>query len=103
MLRPDIQLGTILVHSIGFGCDIYYQVMHRTPKRLKVRMLQGRLVNRNIKMQTYDILPTKGKFQEGVQYEYVTLGINGKGQIGPSLRLQWWKVWDGKQLPQWSP
>ncbi len=122
-----IEVGTILVHSIGFGCDKFWQVISSTPKSIKARKLEHKVVNRNIKQQTCDYLPIPNKFEPPeIADKYVKKLKNGKPgfkkvdqntitlkvvqdekdknsiRIGPMKRLMWWNIWDGKQRNQWS-
>jgi len=104
MNKPEITVGSILVNSIGCGYDVYYQVVHRTPKRLKTIRLKEKTVNLSVKHQTCDILPKPGEFaDEGSRDREVTLAVHDDGRIGPRQRMEWWSVWEGKALNQWSP
>lgn len=95
-----IKVGTILVNSIGCGCDVFYEVVHATPKTVKVREIQYAMTKRNVKNQTCDIKPIPGAFLEGAKP--FSLRIAADGRIGPQQRMIWWRVYDGKPLDQYS-
>jgi hypothetical protein len=99
MLLPEIKNGTILVHSIGSGCDSFYQVVSRSDKRLRCREIQYRAINVRPKFQTCDIVPLKDEFRGD---KVTSLAISEQGRIGPIKRLMGWRVWDGKKLNQYS-
>lgn len=112
-----VKIGTILVHSIGFGCDEFWQVVKATEKTITARKLNYKVVNRNIKCQSCDIVPVKNSFAPPnmrfrnsktkagfVKYDenIITLRVSQDGKIGPSERLMWWNVWKGKKQNQYS-
>lgn len=96
-----INIGTILVHSIGCGCDSFFQVVNATPRTVVVRELQDAIVKRDIKYQTYDIRPIPNMFV--TDSELIRLRIAPDGRIGPRERMIWWSVYDGKAINQYSP
>ena len=98
-------LGTILVHSIGWGCDIFYQVVAVTPKSVMAKKLDPKVVNRNVQCQTCDYLPVKDRFEknETSQDHLVKLMVKEDGQIGPIKRCDGWHIWNGKAQEQYSP
>lgn len=117
-----IEVGSILVHSIGCGCDEFYQVVKATEKTVTARRLEYRIVRGSVKNQCMDILPIKDKFLppsmshkyiggykagKSVFKEYdeniVKLRISDDGRIGPVKRMIWWHVFDGKKKEQYSP
>jgi hypothetical protein len=85
------------VHSIGSGCDTFYAVVKLSPKSVLVRELDYQIVEQDIKNQTHKIKPVS-KYADS---KPIRLRLHD-GQIGPSKRLMWWRVWDGKPRPQWS-
>lgn len=103
---PEITVGTILKHSIGCGHDSFYQVIDRHNNTLRVQRLESKPINVNVRCQTCDYVPYKGKFCVGGQHDLVTLRLKmdqrGQVQIGPIKRLNWWSVWDGEPKGQWS-
>jgi len=127
-INTKIPKGTILVYSIGSGCNELWQVIDSTPKFVRARQIKYKIVNRSIKRQTFDKLPIKdaflppemddkylGGFKAGkprfkkvdknlillkvVPDPYDKSGI----KIGPSKRLMWWTIWQGNPLDQYSP
>ena len=127
-VNTKIPKGTILVYSIGSGCDELWQVIDSTPKFVKARAIKEKIVNRSIKRQTFDILPIKdaflppemeskyiGGYKEGkprfkeVDKNLILLKVvpdaNRKSglRIGPIKRLIWWTIWQNKALNQYSP
>lgn len=99
-----IPTGTILVHSIGCGCDQFWQVVKSTPKSVTVRNLESIVAKRNIKAQTCDYTAKKDHFDypRAEKRLGVKTDRRGEQQIGPVKRLMWWSVWDGKSRSQWS-
>jgi hypothetical protein len=102
-MRANVKVGDILVHSIGFGHDTFYQIIKRTDKTVRVVKLKEKIVNRSIKFQTCDYLPIKDKFVEGDDNSFFTLKLQDNGKIGPYKRLDGWWVWDGKKQNQYCP
>jgi hypothetical protein len=103
-IQPDIKVGTILIHSIGFGCDSFYQVMKRSQSTVFVKKLDPMVIHRNVKQQTCDYWPIPNQFMadNGSSGHNYTLRLKNHGDIGPCKRLMWWKVWDGQPKNQWS-
>ena len=96
----ELGIGTILRHSIGFGCDSFYQVIYRTAKTVTVRSIESKYVKYSVKHQSGDAVPIPNKFDSE---ETKVLRIAEDGQIGPTKRLIWWAIWEGKPLNQYSP
>jgi hypothetical protein len=101
-MRADVKVGDILVRSIGWGHDVFYQITKRTEKTVKVTRLDYKPVNRSIKFQTKSIVPIKNKFVLDSQYSFFTLKLHDNGDIGPNKRMIGWGVWNGKKIDQWS-
>jgi hypothetical protein len=99
-MNAPIKVGTILVNSIGCGCDVFYEVIRSTPKTVKVREIHYVVVKCSRKNQTHDIKPIPGAFREGGTP--LSLRIAADGRIGPQKRMIWWRVYDGKPLDQYS-
>ena len=116
-----MKTGEILVHSIGCGCDTFYQVVKATKKFVVAKKLEEKTVRHNVKLQQWDTVPIKDKFSKpNMQHKYlggyregkerykivdkntVKLKIADDGHIGPLKRMIWWNVWDGKRLNQYS-
>ena len=114
--------GEILVHSIGCGCDSFWQVVEATGKFVVVKRLEEKIINRNVRCQTYDIVPIKNKFCppkmdskylggykagnpkfKEVDKNTLKLKIADDGHIGPIKRMIWWKKWSGKKQNQYCP
>lgn len=98
-------LGTILVHSIGWGHDRFYQVVSVTPKTVVARRLNPQVVNQSTEWQTCDYLPVKNRFDDGewTMEKIVRLVVKEDGQIGPIKRCDGWHIWNGKAQEQYSP
>jgi len=101
-MRADVNVGDILVHSIGFGCDSFFQVVKKTEKTVTVCGIETKSINHKVKHQTFDYVPVKDKFDKSCNAETFTLKLKDNGDIGPCKRLMWWRVWDGKPKNQWS-
>ena len=105
MIAPDIKEGTILVHSIGSGHDTFYQVVRRTEKTVNARQLCYKLADKvDVKRQTMEVLPIKDDFENvaSVRLRLTETHREPGYRIGPEVRMQWWSVWDGKALNQFS-
>lgn len=98
-----IPLNTILVYSIGSGCDTFYKVIKSTPKRVTVRRLESDVVKRYPESQSCDIRPSKKFYGEVTQTLGVKLDRFERLQIGPAKRYQGWHVWNKEPLLQYSP
>lgn len=100
-----IPVGTILDHSIGCGCNNFYQVIKSSAKSVTVRKLQEKVLNRDIKRQTFDAAPKPGCFEP--DEKPFRLGVKldrfGELQIGPIKRMMWWSIYSGKPRAQYSP
>ena len=99
-MNDKIENGTIINHSIGCGCNEFFQVVKKTDKTITVKKIRTKIVNRNIKMQTFDYLPHKDNFVPDEKPK--VLRIHDDGSIGPTKRMMWWGVWDGTPKKQWS-
>jgi hypothetical protein len=97
-----IQVGLFLKHSIGSGCDQFYQVIKRTPSMIEVRLLENLVLKRCPHTQGCTIIPVPHKFATGHQYEYRKLKLHPNGDIGPAKRMMWWSLWNSKACPQYS-
>lgn len=112
----------ILVHSIGCGCDEFWQVVKTTPKTVTARRIEYGIVKQSVKHQSMEIAPVKDKFvPPSIEHKYIGGYRDGKskfkkadgntiklriaedGHIGPIVRMEWWRKWDGKSLNQYSP
>lgn len=129
MLKQNapIPIGTIIVHSIGCGCDEFWQVTQSSNKFIIARKIEDKIINRNIKRQTCDYIPVKNKFMPPkIGHKYLGGYKEGKSRfkeidenivklkvvpdpsriskfrIGPTQRMIWWYIWQGKPLNQWS-
>lgn len=130
MLKQNapIPIGTIIVHSIGCGCDEFWQVTQSSNKFIIARKIEDKIINRNIKRQTCDYIPVKNKFMPYTPTHKFTGKRDAKGngiykivdknliklkltpnakekcslRIGPLKRLIGWNIWQGKPLNQWS-
>lgn len=124
-----VPVGTILNYSIGCGCNQFFQVIEATPKSVKARSLNCRVINRSVKFQTCDYLPIRDSFEppsmgwkyagkknakgepicKQVDEKTVVLKVKDSAieecgfQIGPVKRMMGWSVWDGKQREQKIP
>lgn len=99
MNRPEITVGTILNHSIGCGCNEFYQVVSRSDRTATARELARRATKRNLRLQTCDIQPIPGRFL--ANGETVRLRLTPE-RIGPRRRFMWWSVWKGERPTQFS-
>ena len=100
MIQPNLQVGTILRHSIGCGCDSFYQVVSRTYKTCKVRGIDYKITKSYPKYQSCDIKPILNAFDDK---KPITLRLK-ENQIGPTVRMIWWNIYDPKQRHnQYSP
>lgn len=93
-------IGAILVHSIGSGCDTFYEVTRRSARTVTVRKLLDRSVKTNVRLHQRDITPCFGQFSTGEAP--LTLRVAPDGRIGPLKRMQGWRVWGGRALNQFS-
>lgn len=100
-----IPVGTILNHSIGGGCNSFYQVVKSSAKSVTVRQLQYKVLNRRIKWQTFDKAPKPNCFEpnESPFRLGVKLDQFGELQIGPIKRVMGWSIYDGEPRTQYSP
>lgn len=105
MVSTAISVGTILNHSIGSGCNNFYQVVKSSPKSVVVRKLQHKILNHNLKWQTFDKAPKPNCFEQ--EEKPIRLGIKldrfGELQIGPIKRMMGWSVYDNRPRAQYSP
>ena len=109
------------MNSSGSGHDSFWQVVETTPKTVVARKLEYKVVSRNIKRQSLEIVPVKDKFlPPEMEKKYiggymkgeskfretdvntVRLRIADDGRIGPIMRLDWWSLWEGNKLNQYS-
>ena len=97
-----VKVGAILVHSIGCGCDSYYQITQRTPQSVKAVKLEEKYISQSKESQSGETVPIPNKINT-TNPETVTLRLHPDGQIGPSKRMIWWSLWDGKPKDQFSP
>jgi len=100
------RVGDILVESIGCGCHTFWKVLRRTPAQVRVRQLEDETVGKDSPgtyVGSWDIVPSEAflKAHDGRIYEK-TLKIHPDGTIGPTRRLYWWNLWDGKPKSEWS-
>jgi hypothetical protein len=99
----SFQVGTILNHSIGSGCNQFYQIVRYTAHTITARRIESKAVNVNVKRQTCDYVPVRDKFEDKkpITLRY-KVDAGGQLQIGPIKRMIWWSVWDGKPKQQYS-
>jgi hypothetical protein len=74
----------------------------KTGRTITVNQVEYKVTKRSIKYQTMEIAPQKNKFVKNQDWVKSQLRISGDGKIGPSKRLQWWDVWDGKPCKEYS-
>ena len=100
----EVDVGTILEHSIGCGMDVYYQVVERKGNLVTARPIKSRHFDWDQKSQTDKVEPLKDQFDDGEKPVRLRLKIGHRGalQIGPIKRMVWWSVWDKKPKDQWS-
>lgn len=102
VFHKRLQVGTILVNSIGSGCDSFYEITKRTPNSVQARLLEDRYVSNGPQTQSGKSTPIPGKFVSGLNAETVTLRLHPNGDIGPAKRMMWWNLWDGQPSEQYS-
>lgn len=125
MADIKVPVGTILMFSIGCGCDDFWQVVEATKSQVKARKLKTKAINVKIKWQTCDYVPQAGKFEPPEwHHKYdrygndlhkdfdintvvlkITTDTNLREgfRIGPLKRMMGWSIWNGKPQEQWSP
>jgi len=108
-VNHNIQVGTIINHSIGCGCNQFWQVTATSPASIVVRRIKSSAVNVQPRFQTCDYVPCKDQWEEPnnrcdevVKRLRVKLDKRGELQIGPIKRMIWWSVWNGKPQQQYS-
>jgi hypothetical protein len=72
-------------------------------RTITVHQVEYKVTKRSIKYQAMEIAPQKNKFVDSqIQDSKLQLRISDKGKIGPSKRLQWWRIWDGQPCKEYS-
>jgi len=124
--KQIIPISTIIVHSIGCGCDDFWQVIESSNKYVIARKIEDKAINVNVKRQTCDYVPVKDKFlPPKIDSKYVGGYKEGKSRfkkidiyliklkvvpdsskksgfrVGTTKRMIWWSIWQGKPLNQW--
>ena len=105
-MNHKIQTGTILNHSIGLGCNQFWQVTATSLNSVLARRIKHKTINGNPRLQSYDFVPVKDGWEEHMSVPkrlMVKTDWRGDVQIGPNKRMIWWSVWDGKPHHQYSP
>lgn len=109
MSEHKIQVGTILDHSIGCGCNEFWQVTQVAENSVVARRIESKAVNVQPRYQTCDYIPVPDKFvkpahDQDVVVKRLMVKFNKRGelQVGPIKRWIWWNVWNGKPKQQYS-
>ena len=97
MIQPQIQTGTVLVNSIGCGCDVFFRVISRTNATLVVQELEDVVQKINVDQSSFIVPGGSLKNKKPIK-----LRVTTAGKIGPTQSWIWWSVWDGKPRNQFS-